>query len=507
MLVLKELSQIVEQNKLSFPSLLDLHQTNHPFAEAYLNIKNGTFSQEEQVSDYFCGTDKTNPIYKKFKQNLKRELVNHVLLFTPSVQKHNDRQRAYYTIYKDWAAIKILLAQNAWIAAKSILLKIYKLALKYEFYDILVETTKILRLYYSTRDGDLKKYTHYNQLFHQYREIRNAEEIVETYYTDLVVHSVQRKAVNSETHQQALHNYKKIEPYIQKYDSYWLQLCGRLIELTIPSATNDYKATIEVCNKAITFFKSKPFNTNVALQAFFYQKITSHTQLKEYNHSKRSIEELINITTKGTSNWFLYQRAYFILSIHTKQYNLAMNIFLDAINQKRFVFLPKASQEMWYIFEANLYLLYLVGFINTKQGIQHLSKFKVGKFLNNTPIFSLDKRGMNIPILITQISIMLTKKNYSGVTERIERVNKYCSRYLKINETFRSNCFIKMLLTIPNSNFHKVAVIRKSTKLYDRLKKVPLEIAKQTHDIEIIPYEDIWELALNSLENKHYFKR
>ena len=55
---------------------------------------------------------------------------------------------------------------------------------------------------------------------------------------------------------------------------------------------------------------------------------------------------------------------------------------------------------------------------------------------------------------------------------------------------------------IPNANFHKVAVQRKAQKYYDKLMANPLEIAKQTYEIEIIPYEDLWEFALDSLGHK-----
>ena len=40
-----------------------------------------------------------------------------------------------------------------------------------------------------------------------------------------------------------------------------------------------------------------------------------------------------------------------------------------------------------------------------------LSKFKLGRFLNELPSFSKDKRGANIDILIIQILIFLLEKN------------------------------------------------------------------------------------------------
>lgn len=60
---------------------------------------------------------------------------------------------------------------------------------------------------------------------------------------------------------------------------------------------------------------------------------------------------------------------------------------------------------------------------------------------------------------------------------------------------------------MPAASFHQEAVLRKAEKLLDQLRSVPLEIANQTHEIEIIPYEDLWEMAVNALQNQIYKPR
>jgi len=59
-----------------------------------------------------------------------------------------------------------------------------------------------------------------------------------------------------------------------------------------------------------------------------------------------------------------------------------------------------------------------------------------------------------------------------------------------------------MLLQIPLANFHKKGVLRKSQKYYDKLKATPLEVANQIHEVELIPYEDLWEFVIESLDMK-----
>jgi hypothetical protein len=114
------------------------------------------------------------------------------------------------------------------------------------------------------------------------------------------------------------------------------------------------------------------------------------------------------------------------------------------------------------------------------------------------PIFSKDKRGLNISILIVQILLLIHYRKHDAAMGRIESIEKYCSRYLRHGDTFRSNCFIKMLLQIPKSKFQTNSLIRKTEKLVELIKSVPLESARQTSEIEIVPYEDLWELVLDT---------
>ena len=90
------------------------------------------------------------------------------------------------------------------------------------------------------------------------------------------------------------------------------------------------------------------------------------------------------------------------------------------------------------------------------------------------------------------------------VYDRFEAIQKYCSRFLRKDDNLRSNCFINMLLQIPKANFHRGCVERKVVKYYETLLATPLDVANQAHEIEIIPYEDLWEFILESLDTKFH---
>lgn len=177
------------------------------------------------------------------------------------------------------------------------------------------------------------------------------------------------------------------------------------------------------------------------------------------------------------------------------------------VQHARFDSQPAQIREMWKIYGAFVHFLRQSRRVTAAADSAEVGKFRMAKFLNEIPTYSQDKRGMNIPILIIQILFLTFERDYAQAIDRIEAIEKYCSRYLKQNDTFRSNCFIKMLLQMPAASFHQEAVLRKAQKYHEQLLSVPLEIANQTHEIEIIPYEDLWEMAVESLQNQIYKPR
>ncbi|MBK6933347.1 MAG: hypothetical protein IPH12_21750 [Saprospirales bacterium] len=59
-----------------------------------------------------------------------------------------------------------------------------------------------------------------------------------------------------------------------------------------------------------------------------------------------------------------------------------------------------------------------------------------------------------------------------------------------------------MLVQIPEAAFHREAASRKAGRYLEQLGEMPLEIANQPHEIEIIPYEDLWAMILDTLPDQ-----
>ncbi len=457
--------------------------------------------EEGAVALLYPGESRVGSKFQNLKERLKERLLHATLLSDVRSAKPTDRQMAYFETNKKWAAAMVLLSRQAKHTGHEMLDHLLKQSQFYEFTELTLNALSVLRLHYGTVAGDRTKYEQYRQSYRHFQKVWMAENEAEDLYTDLVSHFVNSKSTRLEISELAEKYYEEVKPWMEEYDAFRLHLCGRLIQIMQYSSLNDYNTTAKLCEEAIAFFKAKPYESNLPLQAFYYQLFVCYAQLREYDKGLELMGHYQSAFVHGSFNWYKLQELFFLLATHTRHYEKAREVCttVKSMLKGNIDKLPAHIQEMWKIYDAYVQYLVHIGKLEVAEGQE---KFKINRFLNDIPVFSRDKRGMNIPILIVQILFMLADKNYVDSIDRMEAVEKYNSRYLRQSDTFRSNCFLKMLLQIPASSFHHAAILRKTEKLLEQLKTVPIELANQTHEIEIIPYEDLWEMVLSTVGNK-----
>ncbi len=504
MRALQELALIVHGNGQGpFPASNALPEQQQVLEEFYYGIVKRELQHDEAAAEKLGLGDKNGPVYQALRRKLRDLLLDSVFFFEHKKGELNDRQIAYFKVYKYWAAAKILLGKNAYVIGTDLCRKVLKTAIEFEFIDLAVDVLRILRLYYATREGHIKKFETYNQQFHYYDAALREENRAEEYYSELVLRYVNSRAHAGETAEKARQMLEELAPVLERYPTYRMQLCVMLIKIQLYTSLNDFQKTIEICETFLKIFFAKPYDAHVPIQICYYQELICFTQMRDYSAGKIVAEKCLQYLQEGSFNWFKYQELYFILSMHTRNYQDAYRVLTTTMEHKRFKFLPPSIEEIWKIYEAYMFYLIALGLVQPSPDDAHFAKFRIGKFINETPIFSQDRRGMNIPILVIQILYMILERQYDQAVDRIEAIEKYCSRYLRQDETFRSNTFIKMLLTIPENHFNKVAVVRKAEKYLQKMKQFPQNMMGQSFEIEVIPFEDMWEIALNTLENTH----
>lgn len=508
MYAILELAGIITPQKLKSAGIWEHLRARYPREmDFYQLVVNAGIRNDDDAKNILFPKGQDDSAYPDLKARLQELLLNQLYTTELSTPGSNSRQRAYFECYRKWGQIKLLMGRNAWSNTVELAEETLKKSRKFELTEIVVDLIRTLRLYFGSIAGVLKKYEEYSEMAEEWEDALHYENLAEALYTDLVVRFVNNKASQQDVHEHAKNCFEQLRPALERHQTYRLHLSGRLIENLIYTSINDYRKTIEVCEKAVRFFEAKDYPTKIPLQIFLYQEMVCYVQLKDFDRGRLAAERGLSLLNEGSFNWFKYQELLIYLSLHTRQYQETYRIFKQATHHRRFGALPKAIGETWRIIEAYLFYLVELEKVHPAENDSTFSRFRMARFVNEMPLFSRDKRGMNIPILIFQILSLIYNKRYDAAIDRMEAIEKYCSRYLRRDDTFRSNCFIKMLLVIPAQGFHKTAVLRHAEKYHKMLLSMPIDMANQSHDVEIIPYEDLWEMALESLQNKTHKKK
>jgi len=487
--------------------LLLIQHGSHPFKGAdakskllalWDGIAKGKFySDEAAAAGLYDGVGEGSK-YRKLKSDFRERLLDAVLEIDGNQKSYSDYQKAYWECHKHWAVVRILSGQNANAAALSVATRLLRQAEKYDFTLLAMDIASYLRTQYGLRENNDRKFREADEVFERHRKTYDAENQAEVLYTTLIIRPLNNRSAQTDVSRLATECWEKIRPYMEQHPTYKLQMYGYMIGLMRHTAVNDYEQALLACNEAILFFKRRDYEPRMLLQVFYYQRLICNIQLRQFEEGQASADYCLKVMREGTFNWFKYRELYLQLSLHTGEFGRAADILHETLHHVRFEFLPKNVKEIWRIYEAFVQYLILAGKADGKVNKQ---KFKLAKFINDTPILSKDKSGINIAIIVVKLLLTLQERRFAQVLDEVEATEQYCYRYLRGDNAQRSYFFLKMLLHIPKSGFDPVQSVVKAERYLQKLKETPLQIANQTHEIEVIPYEMLWEIAIESLKS------
>ncbi len=508
-----EISKIVTKKRISKIEIFDkslLNKRDSKFNEFYEGLINDKFSTDDEAARYLYDSSALDDKYRQLKSRFSKRLLNTLFFLDANDPSFSDYHSAYYTCNKNWALIRILLSSGARNSASKLTLKTLNVAQTYRFSDVTLNCARIL-MNNSSLGGDEKLYDHYAELTKKSLEDLEAEIKAEEMYQRLTITFAMSGMPQDEHTKIAKEYLDSVVDLCKSSDSYNLHFLMFQIWILQTQVTKNYKETIEVCERAEKFLADNPpFNQKVKLANLALIKINCYLQLRDYENGRKNAEKCLELVQEGSNNWFVFLEYYFLLAMHTENYMNAAGIFLKIANHPRFAFTSSERQEKWKIFEA--YLNYIFETENLNKDLlsndSNKRKFKLLKFLNEVPNFSKDKKGYNVAILVIQILYMLEKGDYTGIINRSEALNVYCSRYLRKDDTYRSSCFLKMLLTMEKEDFNYDRTKQMAQKFYRKMAEGDQEGNNTVYEWEIIPYEALWEKVLNRLKNKvNYLNR
>ena len=500
---LKSIIDVISKNKIKQLEVINNSRGNSNLHKLYEGISQSTIQTDEQIAQIFFSSTIHSKYYSsRLKTKLKERLINTLFLIDTNEPSFNDYNKAYYNCYKLIAAYKILINRAARKAAIPLAEQALKVAVEFELIDIVFIAAHELRIHYATFEGEKSKFEEYDAIAERYQLLLIAEAKAERHYSDIRMYFAKSKAANLDVISKVDKYVEELRQVVKQQTSYKLNYFYYLLLTMRYEIAFDYENFLKASKEALEYFESRDQIVPLATMFSFSLRImVGYIRLKEYKSADLIASKCLSFTKEGSGNWFLALDYQMILAFHVPNFQEAYKTYQRAINHIEFKRQYKFISEHWRVHEA--YVFYLLSMKKIEPDNNNpLKTFRINKFLNEVPLYSKDKRGTNISIIILQILFLLQQQKYGDIIDRMESLKAYTQRYLRQDDTFRSNCFIQMLLTLPDCSFHKKAVLRKSEKYWKKLQEVPLDVANQSAEIELVPYEMLWEFVLESLDEK-----
>lgn len=435
----------------------------------------------------------TQTAFRQLKSRVQRKLLNHLYFLDQNDPRHIVSKRYEQLFLGLLHQAKILNGEGEYKLAEKLFRKALKTAQDAELTQYAVICARLLHNQYA----EMRKPAEYKAIGKQLAILQQQlllEDEAESIFTDIKMFSIHkvrwRKFILTQlpVYESQL---EKLHDQVKSYNTFNFLYRTRLSKEEL---TGNYEAIIKLTAETEQAWQKGKVNVKRFDKRFNnYMSVYAHLRSRKAAEGLALAEDYFKDFHHSSGNWFYFLETYFMLAVHARQYVQAYELLQQAHKNPYFQKQRAAAQQRWELYEAYLQ------FIRPEQSPLKMRHF--AQFVQTVPDYSRDKQGYNVAILILQFLYFLRRHDIEGLLARLEGLRKYEQRHLRDPATLRSQLFFRMLLLTVKENFEPEVCERKAQPLLERLRAAP-QPGEAFGEIEIIPYEDLWELTLEILRQR-----
>jgi hypothetical protein len=495
---LKELVEIVNRNKIKQIEVLgNPDQKESRVEDFYQMIINGNLKNDHEAVLYFFEREDTSYyLYRRLKTKLARQLTNTALFIDTNQAIFNERSKALYQCYSDFAAAQILLMRGAQKSAIFLFEHILEQIERYEFISLAAEVTRWLRYLYSRVTGDKSRHRYYSKLHKQYEEKRRLEMLATDYHENAMHYYLESRSPDEQVFKYAAMCYEELWPQTDKIDTVNFYHYTYQIGLLKHFSENNCSGALALCDEALSKMQNKANVNRQMIVGYLINKILCFRQLRMFDikDTQETIDLFNAMAESGSFNWFRGREQHFQYCIHAGKYREALEIYTESVKYANFHNLPALDKDNWNLYGGYFHLLAAMGQVEEHKVKEAVGPFRYNRFINEIDILDKDKTGMNIPLVLLPVMFGLAKGSIYESDFSADALEKYRKRYMDNRMNRRSACFTNLLLALAKMPFEVIDIKKKIHKELEKLRKEPIRFARQSIAVEIIPYEDLWAM-------------
>ena len=482
-----------------------LNQLTGKKKELYDLLAETTVVDDKQIFDALYEGSKRKT-YLKLQERLLQNLIDIIFFSTNTNRSKTDMADIRERCIKQAALLKIFMFKGLPINVQEASNNLINICKRFEFHDLLIDILFLNLDLYGRGFQNKRLFNKYLSMYEEVEKKHQLEKEVQIkynkYFIDFRTTELMLRPETLERLQADERYFKNILEMNSTFRNSYFAYNALLI---INEINGNYSEMISLADDALDYILDKPQNNKHLEATFLHKKFRAQVISGESHQLIDTLEKIELKSAPYTGGYYATSLYKCLMLSHQGKYELVVNEIQDKSTPKDQLYAPPVIMEYMQVVYA--YMAFLAEAEIFESSIFQDKRFRVFKFLNQVPLFSKDKRGVNIAILILHVLFLLSRRKYDQIIDRVESLKLYSYRYLRKDDSFRSNCFIKMIIEMSKSNFHPARTERNTQKLVERLRAVPLKLSEQPLEVEIVPYEDLWEIVIDLLERNSQIRR
>lgn len=496
---LLEITQILDKKKISKIEILDqysLRQPNNLFARMYHGLYKEKFETDEQAAQELYQSPPTDARYRQLKSRFRKRLLNTFFFLDPNLSQLSGRTAALYSCRRNLALVHILTINGATETALTEALQIQNMAIRFGFPEMVVSSALIIREIYAGLN-DEKNFSRQDKLIEEYEAIRHAEQRSEQHIQSIRLFY---RSFEAEKHDKLSEISAKCDELLQLSEKY----SAPLIHFNAFEAwmlrfelEGDFAAAADVAEQAEDFLKKQTTHyDDDKLKLFTIGRLRAALHNRDFKKGRAFAESAFRLIRPHDPERLQLMEFYLLLSIHTDSILHAFAVYREAVEHKQFQFAPEAEQDKWRIFTPYMHLLMELRPVQQQFVISQKRKdFKMEEFVESPVPYLPQKENQTILIAVAQVMFFFHVRNLTAAGRQIVWLHKLAHNLAKKGAYPRQCAFINLLHEL-HKNEYRPPSGKRCDKFLEALSRHPFRYRGQLQDLEIIPYEKLWEMAL-----------
>lgn len=483
---LEELKQIVTSNRSKkIPVSLSIDKGTKLF-DLFQTISEEGSAKNEQVFRQLYNSNDTRP-FRVLKYRLREKLLQDAVRIDPAKSLRDQCDVVNQRCWRNLLLAQMLFLNFKRHAAIDTLRQTMQQAKKFQLTAVLVIALRTMR-YHAAYAGSTASFEELDKLLKDATKKLSSELLVEELSQRMLLELHHKISPADAFKKKSMGILLRVEKIVERFPTFQNHLNLFRIAVRHYEMMKQHRKVLEWCNRAEHYFDANKHMVQKGRRAeFALYRMYSSFSLSDFSTGEQCAAECENLFKAGSDNWLIFLEYYFLLCMHTGNYTNALKIFYQVSNHPKFKALPAIRIEKWKIYEA--YLNFAL-----PDNLPKL-KFNVFKFINEVPMYSRDKSGFNLSISIAHILLLINLGKTGDLMQMEESLTAYCNRHLRKGKNHRSYYFMKMILVLLKYNMDYNKSNQIAAKFLVKLMEGIDEEQTSTEEMEIIPYEKLWDLV------------